>query len=228
MVVTVYNYAEYVGEALSSVARSEHDAYELLVVDDCSTHASLEVVERTLEAHPWVPAKLIAHGRNRGLARARNAGVAAARGGYVFMLDADNAVYPHALSRLSAALDAHPEVSFAYGIIERFNDNGPFGLMSYLGWDPARLAWGNYIDAMAMLRRQAILDAGGYTSEAELHGWEDFALWSALAQAGQRGLLVEEILARYRAGFFSMIAVTNVDTAAAWTTLMRRYAVLRP
>ena len=119
-------------------------------------------------------------------------------------------------------------MSFAYGIIERFNDAGAVGLMSYLGWDPGRLPWGNFVDAMAMVRRQDLLDAGGYTGEPELHGWEDFALWCALAQAGHRGLLVEEILARYRAGFFSMIAVTNIDTAAAWTTLMRRYAVLRP
>jgi Glycosyl transferase family 2/Glycosyl transferases group 1 len=228
VVVTVYNYAEYVSAALASVARSDYRNYELLVIDDHSTDGSLDAVHRTLEQHPWVPGKIIAHGRNRGLAAARNAGVNAARGEYVFILDADNAVYPHALSRLTEALDSNPSKSFAYGIVEKFGHAGPAGLMSFLGWDPHRLRWGNYIDAMAMLRRQAVLDVGGYTTEPDLFGWEDFALWCALADAGHSGQLVAEILTRYRVGAFSMISVTNIDTAAAWTALMRRYDVVRP
>ena len=50
---------------------------------------------------------------------------------------------------------------------------------------------------MAMLRRDAVVAVGGYTSEPTLHGWEDFALWCAFAQSGRQGTRVPEILARY-------------------------------
>ncbi len=54
----------------------------------------------------------------RGLGRARNALAELARGEFAFFLDADNAIYPSALSRLTEALDADPGALFAYGMIE--------------------------------------------------------------------------------------------------------------
>ncbi len=149
-----------------------------------------------------------------------------ARGEYVFFLDADNAIYPHALRRLAAALDEDAEAAMAYGVIEQFDAQGPTGLLSWHHWDPRRLAYGNYIDAMAMLRRSAVEELGGFPTDERLYGWEDFALWCALAQAGMRGTLVPEIVARYRTNRHSMIGLTNIDTAEAWSVLVERYPFL--
>jgi hypothetical protein len=98
--------------------------------------------------------------------------------------------------------------------------------LSYLEWDPQRLRYGNFIDAMAMVRRQALLDAGGYVTDPRLHGWEDFALWCAFAQKGLDGVRVPEILARYRVAAHSMISITNIDTSVAWTLLLDRFEFL--
>jgi hypothetical protein len=227
VVVTVYNYEEYVPEALASVARSEYDRFEIVVVDDASSDDSVGAVRRTLEERPWVPAKLIRRGANSGLAAARNLGIAHARGDYVFILDADNAVYPKALRSLAAALDADRGASFAYGIIEQFNERGPGAIISWLGWVPRRLRYGNFVDAMAMLRRSDLLRVGGFSSDPAIHGWEDFALWCAMADAGHRGILVPDVIARYRVGLLSMISMTNIDVSGAWGALLRRYPVLR-
>jgi Glycosyl transferase family 2 len=227
VVVTVYNYEEYVPEALASVARSDYDSLEIVVVDDASSDDSVAAVRRTLEERPWVAAKLIRRGANSGLAAARNLGIAHARGDYVFILDADNAVYPKALGSLAGALDADHGASFAYGIIEQFNERGPGAIISWLGWDPRRLRYGNFVDAMAMLRRGDLLRVGGFTSDAAIHGWEDFALWCAMADAGRRGILVPDVIARYRVGLHSMISMTNIDVSGAWGALLRRYPVLR-
>jgi hypothetical protein len=225
VLLTVYNYGDVVANAIASVAGSTFADYELIVIDDCSSDNSLERVGSELDRHPQMPATVIARGHNQGLAAARNCAVEHARGELVFILDADNEIYPHALERLATALDDET-VSFAYGIIEQFGPEGPRDLMSWHAWDPARLRDGNYIDAMAMIRRTAVIDAGGYTGDRRLHGWEDFALWCAFADRGFSGVLVPEILARYRAGASSMIATTNIDTTAAWGALVERSAFL--
>jgi glycosyltransferase involved in cell wall biosynthesis len=226
VLLTVYNYADVVGEAISSVAANDHDAFELVVVDDGSTDGSLEAVRRALAECSWLPVTLIARGRNHGLAAARNLALQHARSDYVFILDADNALYPHCLSTLAGALDDDEDAAFAYGILEVFDADGPRDLMSWLAWDPYRLRYGNYVDAMAMLRKSVVEEAGGYTSDRQLYGWEDFALWCALADRGLRGRAVPEIVARYRSSIQSMISITNIDGSAAWAALTERYGIL--
>ncbi len=226
VVLTVYNYADVVRKAIGSVAGCDYDGYELVVVDDCSRDDSLTVVREELASHPWMTATIVARGRNQGLAAARNCAVEHAQGDLVFVLDADNAIYPHALSRLAAALDEDPGASFAYGIIEQFGPEGPRDLMSWQAWNPERLRYGNYIDAMAMIRRAAIIEAGGYTRDDRLHGWEDFDLWCAFADRGLYGIRVPEILSRYRTGVYSMISTTDIDAQAAWGALVERHTFL--
>ncbi len=226
VVLTVYNYADVVRAAIRSVAESDYESYELVVVDDCSRDESLVAVREELAKYPWMSATIIARGCNQGLASARNCAVEHARGEFVFILDADNTIYPHAFSRLVAALDETSDASFAYGIIEQFGPEGPRDLMSWQYWSPERLRYGNYIDAMSMIRRAAVTEVGGYTSDRRLHGWEDFDLWCAFADGGYNGIRVPEILSRYRTGVYSMISTTDIDAQAAWSALVERHSFL--
>jgi glycosyltransferase involved in cell wall biosynthesis len=226
VVLTVYNYAALVANAIDSVAASDFSDYELVIVDDASGDGSGKQVRIALARAPWVRAKLITRSHNGGLAQARNLGAEHAAGELVFMLDADNAIYPHALGRLVHALEEAPSVAFAYGIIEQFDVDGPTSLMSYLGWDPKRLRYGNFVDAMALIRRSALLEVGGYVTDPRLYGWEDFALWCAFADRGWDGLRIPEIVARYRLALHSMISLTNIDSSAAWSLLLDRFPSL--
>lgn len=228
VVLTVYNYATVVPGAIASVALSDFRDFELVIIDDASTDHSNEAIRAAVAAAPWVSARLVTRAHNRGLARARNLGVELADGELLFILDADNMVYPAALGRLVQALDEHPEAAFAYGIIELFNVNGPCGLTSFLGWERERLRYGNFVDAMAMIRRPVLLGAGGYSLDPRLHGWEDFALWCAIAAQGLGGFRVPEVLARYRVALHSMISLTNIDASAAWSLLVDRFPFLTP
>lgn len=222
VVLTLYNYAGYIGEALQSVGASDYDDFEIVVVDDGSTDGSVEVAKCVLEQLDWVPSKLVVRPLNAGLPAARNLGVGYARGEYLFTLDADNSIYRHALGRLVDALDADPEASFAYGLIEKFDGEGSSGLLSWGPWDPGRLVYGNYVDAMAMIRASAHREVGGYSVDPRLYGCEDFAMWCAMADRGLRGVHVPEILCRYRTGRVSMLAISNINTSEAWAVLLER------
>lgn len=224
VVVTVHNYEHEVRDALESVALSEYDDLELVVLDDASTDGSLHAVGDFLAEHPWLAARLLRHPVNRGLARARNALIEHARGQYVFVLDADNGVYPTAIARLAAALEADPAAAFSYPMIAALDAEGtPDGLLSALPWEPQRLWGGNYIDAMAMIRRADLLALGGYTTDPRLTGWEDFHLWCRCAETGRHGVLVPSVLAWYRSGHASMLTETESSISDAWSVMQGRF-----
>ena len=64
---------------------------------------------------------------------------------------------------------------------------------------------GNQIDAMALWRAKALRDLGGYTTDLRLHGWEDYDLFCRVAERGEEGHFVPEILGRYRVRKHSML-----------------------
>jgi hypothetical protein len=221
VLTALYNHATHVTAALSSAARSRDCAFELIVVDDGSSDQSLGTVREWMAQHRDLPVLLLHHPVNRGLAAARNAALSMARGEFCFVLDADNEVYPHCLSRLTDALDADPGAAFAYGTLESFSGTESVGLMNTLPWEPQRLRVGNYIDAMAMMRTAVIRDElGGYPGDRRLHGWEDFALWCAVATAGHQAIRVPEILARYRIARHSMLSLTNISATDAYSVII--------
>jgi hypothetical protein len=226
VLVPLYNHAREVRAALASVAASEYADVEVVVLDDASTDRGGESVLAFLEEKPFLPARLLAHAVNRGLGRTRNDLVEAARGEYVFMLDADNEVYPSALGRLVDALDGDPGALFAYPMLEVHADGEPETLRSFLPWEPELLHLGNYIDAMALLRRDQLLALGGYAEDLRLYGWEDYELWCRCAERGLRGVLVPQVLTRYRRAEHSMLAITDLDSTDAESVLRARYPAL--
>jgi hypothetical protein len=227
VLLTVYNYADYVWQALHSVAISDIDRIEVIVVDDASSDDSVEAIRRACGTLSWLPVKLVRRRRNAGLSAARNLAAEHAGAELLFILDADNAVFPGALRKLAETLEANPEAAFAYGLIETFDINGPAGVISWIDWDPTRLRYGNYIDAMAMIRRSALERVGGYSTESAFSmGWEDFALWVAMAHNRMEAIRVPEFVGRYRVNPHSMLSLTDIDHSAVWSALLRKYPSL--
>jgi hypothetical protein len=226
ILMTVYNYAREVIDALGSVAASRFAHSEVLVLDDASTDGSADAAAGFLSAHPWLPAMLLRRPANRGLAQSRNDLLAHARGEYVFILDADNGIYPTALSHLTKVLDEDDDAMFAYPMIAAFRTGAPFMLISALPWESMRLRHGNYIDAMALIRRRELVQLGGYVTDPRLTGWEDFYLWCQCAESGRRGVLVPQVLAWYRRTAHSMLIDTETNTTTAWSLMRERFPAL--
>ena len=223
VIVPVRNHAADVGRALASVAGAAFDDLELLVLDDGSTDDSLAVAGAFLAEHPHVPALLVRHRVNRGTAHARNELVSRARGELVFVLDADNEIYPTAIARLVDALDETRRHGSRTRCSTVHDGAHPVTLVSYQPWDPLRLRQGNYIDAMALIRRSRLAEVDGYTTDIRLYGWEDYDLWCKMADRGGSGVLVPEILGRYKRVGTSMISTTNIDWTDAQALLAERH-----
>lgn len=199
--VSLHNYASRIQDALRSVHDQTLEEIELIVVDDASSDAGAEVVESWLEQHGsrFSRALLLQHNGNAGLAAARNSAFAAASAPWCFVLDADNTLAPEAAARCFAIAEAaptssavvHPLVALHY---EQHNP-APRALLSQQAWHRELLKHGNYIDAMALVRRSAWQAVGGYTHIPG--GWEDFDFWCKLAETGWHGVLCPQKLASY-------------------------------
>jgi hypothetical protein len=226
VLVTLYDYGEWIGRALTSVVENRYRDVELVIVDDGSTDDSLERARAWVADHRYVPALLVRHRVNGGLPHARNTALGLARGELSFILDADNELYPHALERLVAALDARDDAAFAYGMLQNFYADVVGGLRNTRPWEPARFRIANYIDATALFRTDVLRRLGGYTTDRVFYGWEDYELWCRIATSGARGVLVPEIVGRYRLSPNSMLGLTNLSTTAVRAALGERYPEL--
>ena len=226
VITALYNHEDHIIEALDSVARSEFRDFEVVVVDDGSTDGSRAAVRRWLRKHPRVRGLLLRHPRQPRAPAARNTAVDFARGDFLLVLDADNALLPTCMGRLLEGLDSDPGAAFAYGLLQRFDETGPVGTMSHFGWDPDRLRQSNYIEALALLRTAKVRELGGYTTDSRLYGWEDYDLWCGLAEREECAVHVPEIVARYRASTTSMISFTNLSTTTAYAALIDRHRKL--
>ena len=201
IVVPLYNYAQFIGETLASVAMQTLPDLDLIVVDDRSTDASLSLVLEwaAVNAERFNRLSILRNRVNSGLGLTRNAGFDAADTPFVFALDADNRLLPGCLAACLAALEA-TDAAFAYPILKEFGDSTSRwrdGLIGVYPFDPVRLSQGNYIDAMALISKAAWSYVGGYDHIRT--GWEDFDLWCSFAERGLWGVQVPgEPLAEYR------------------------------
>jgi glycosyltransferase involved in cell wall biosynthesis len=202
VVVPLYNYESLVCEALDSVLNQTLKRIDLVIVDDCSTDSSLVVATNwAREHHARFNHVIVLQNRsNYGLGLCRNSGIAAADTAYVLLLDADNRLLPKCCEALLETIK-RSGAAFAYPTIQQFGDTSVS--MSNFAYEAQRFAFGNYIDAMALVSKEAWAMVGGI--EHVQYGWEDYDLWCRFAEIGLVGEGCEETLAEYRVHEQSML-----------------------
>jgi Glycosyl transferase family 2 len=120
VVVPCYNYGHYLPTAVASVLEQPGVSVEVIVIDDASSDDSAQVVRRLASTDDRV--RPIFHGSNRGHIATYNEGLERARGDYVVLLSADDALASGALARATAVLESEPSVGFVYGFPVEFMD----------------------------------------------------------------------------------------------------------
>jgi glycosyltransferase involved in cell wall biosynthesis len=207
------------GETLRETLRSVRgEPCELVVVDDGSRDPATLAVLADAEA----AGVRIVRRENGGVAAARMTGVHATSAPYVFPLDADDVLVPGALAALADALDRDPEAQVAWGWVANLAHGWVFHQAAEL--DPWLLTYTNKIPVMSLVRRSALLDAGGWRDGLV---YEDWDLWLTFAERGWKGIRVPLLTARYRsrrdgrwsasrAGYGEAVAQLRRDHPRLW------------
>ena len=113
ILITNHNYARFVGQAIQSVHEQIYKNIECIIVDDCSTDDSIDVIAKTIRDlnHPGF--RLVRLADNRGQMGAMKAALEHAGGTFVTFLDADDFLLPHFVSQHVAA---HLNTAYSAGL----------------------------------------------------------------------------------------------------------------
>lgn len=104
LIIPLYNKQGQILRTLASVIQQQPAFDQVLIVDDCSTDASVSLVEQFILSYPAAGIRLIRHERNMGPGAARNTGLEALDCDYACFLDADDFLLPTASADLHEAL----------------------------------------------------------------------------------------------------------------------------
>ncbi|MEL6812390.1 MAG: glycosyltransferase family 2 protein [Bacteroidota bacterium] len=94
--ITSYNQKEYLKVAVDSVLAQTLQPYEIVIVDDCSSDGSQEVINEYCEAHPSL-IKAHFNNENKGITKSRNVALSLVTGEYTTWLDGDDKYLPEKL-----------------------------------------------------------------------------------------------------------------------------------
>ena len=97
VITPAYNCAQFIGKTIESVQAQTYDNWEMLIVDDCSTDNTREVIESYSKEDPRV--RYICLDENSGAAVARTESMKAAQGEFMAFLDSDDMWKPEKLDK---------------------------------------------------------------------------------------------------------------------------------
>lgn len=106
VVMPVYNRAATVGRAIESVLAQDFQDFELVLVDDGSSDASVETIQGYRDAR----ITLLRQERNRGGNAARNRGILTTTAPLITFLDSDDVFLPHKLGVVTRYFDERPDI----------------------------------------------------------------------------------------------------------------------
>lgn len=199
VIIPNYNHAPYLRERIDSVVSQSFDDIEVIILDDCSTDNSREIIE-TYRDHPKVT-HIVYNDENSGTTFAQwRKGLSLAGGEYIWIAESDDSADPDFLSTLVPLLDGNPQAVMAFSgsnIIDSLGNTIPgadwdrFGrrlgsVTTYTGTElTARKLLRNnliYNASMVIFRR---LQAPEITSEyLSMKFCGDWLFWSRMAGKG--------------------------------------------
>ncbi len=91
-----YNNAAFIGDAVESVLAQSYTDWELLIIDDCSTDGTWDILQRYASTDERI--HIFRTPQNAGSGYARNIGIEQAQGRYLAFLDGDDWWYPEKLA----------------------------------------------------------------------------------------------------------------------------------
>ena len=208
LVIPAYNVENLIEMTLESVKNQTLKNFECIVVNDCSTDKTEQVIKSFIKMDKRF--KLVNHRANAGLSAARNTGLRFAKGKYIAFLDSDDLIMPESLQARAKTLD---------------NTNDEKVIGTYAGSvsidmdckvpptsNPVKLKNIDFITAggncpfnanQPMFIREIFKKAGGF--DQSLKQAEDYDMWMRILRYGYKIICTHQQLVTYRQTEGSMI-----------------------
>ncbi|HEY9179707.1 MAG TPA: glycosyltransferase, partial [Candidatus Baltobacteraceae bacterium] len=206
-IITSYNYARFLPAAIESALEQDYPNHEVLILDNCSTDNSREIIERyTADAR----VRAIFNESNLGLIGNYNRGLEQASGTYIVLLSADDLFFPGHLRRSIEYYRSNPQTDLMYtpyyiidasgAVLERSTAYGIPNVESYADRNEFAdlLQYDNYMYLPSILVNRNLYEQyGGFATEIPVAA--DYEICLRWIAAGKRfGFLNEPAVAMRR------------------------------
>lgn len=121
--IPCYNLQDRISVCLESVIAQDYKDIEILVIDDCSTDKSVEVISSMIDLHPEREFRLIVNETNLGLCEVRNIAIKEAGGEALYYLDGDDTIERGTLSLFQRRME-ETNAEVVTGAYRKKNTNG--------------------------------------------------------------------------------------------------------
>lgn len=204
VITPIYNSQNFIEQTIQSVINQTYSNWELWLIDDCSSDASLNIVASYVSKYSNI--KLLKNQINSGAAISRNKGISQAKGDYIAFLDADDLWKPNKLEVQVAFMQAN-NCDVCYTSYEQIDETGQ-SLHKLVKALPSltyqKYLKTNYIGNLTGMYNVKTL---GKITAPNLRKRQDWLLWlSAIKTSGEEALGVQQSLAYYRVRKDSMSA----------------------
>lgn len=204
VVVPNYNYARYLDRRMDSILKQSFQDFEIIILDDCSTDNSTEVIEK-YRNNPKVSLIRVNKTNSGSTFMQWKTGIEAARGKYVWIAEADDEALPEFLEKTVAALEGNPGAAIAFTGSYIINENGVKQDYEFDKWSKLRCAnklplrvldgekyishnlyWANYVyNASMVLFRRDRYTHNIIADCVKMRNTGDWLFWINLAASGQ-------------------------------------------
>lgn len=213
ILVPVHNTDErWLRDALNSVFSQTYPHWELCLADDASTAGHVRPIlqeYRALDSR----VKVIFRRQGGHISAASNSALSLASGDFIALLDHDDELAPNALYEVVKLLNEHPDADLIYSDEDKIDVNGHHTEPYFKpGWSPSLLLNMNYITHLAVLRRQLVLEVGGFRDQ--FVGSQDHDLFLRVSEHTTRIFHVPQVLYHWR----------KIETSAASLGEVKSYA----
>lgn len=221
VVIPVYNAGETIKEVLRALYESTFRDFEVVIVNDCSTDNSLEVLASVAERYPY---RLLDFKENLGVSKARNAGAGAARGEIIFFIDADCLALPDTIARSVSELKKGESICIGGAYTAKPWDRDFFSTFQslYINHVETKVEHPDYIATHCMaIRKSTFEEFGGFITDSFIGhaaSVEDVELSHRLVKAGYQLTRPEGIQVRHMFNFTFAKSVKNaIKKSKYWT-----------
>lgn len=193
IIMPSYNTARFIGESIQSVLAQTYTNWELLIVDDCSTDNTDEIVQPFLSDERI---KYFKNEKNSGAAVSRNKALREAKGKWIAFLDSDDLWLPEKLERQISFMTAN-DYKFSYTEYEKIDEEseslhvlvgGPNNVTKKVMYRYC------YIGCLTVMYDSEFM---GTIQIKDIKKNNDYAMWLQLCKKANCYLLPEN-LAKYR------------------------------
>ena len=172
IVLPTYNGEKFTGESLDSILGQTFTDWELIIVNDCSTDGTPNIVNRYAAADSRI--RVIHNKENQKLPESLNIGFREARGEYLTWTSDDNMYLPSALEKMAAYLDEHPNEVMVCAWMDVINENGDYCSVGSI-YDEEFIMFNDCVGACFMYKRCVLHELGEY--DVSFFLVEDYEYW---------------------------------------------------